>query len=812
MRDVRNLVQPNMVPTRGLAARAPPILRAPALVPSVVPTPPDGGPPVEVSDKSPAPPGQGREAGSPGISPLVEQGREVGSPVISPPVSQGREVGSPHISPIDVHASGDEDWERSPQRQRAWRPQNDQNNQSDGFPPVTPGPRFPLTPLVSPAAAAMTGRAGGADPQGGEHQSVGPHPQGGTSDETNYGQALRRDPAASAPGAPSVGAPQPGPPQGSQTGGPQPYGATSLPPARLAGMDDYTLAAPSNKIPRRSKRAAEDQSPSDPPPSKKKKRGKKASKTVQDTADKPKKKKRAAAVDEAELLRLMQLTATQHGWDMTPRGIPPQAGSDPPFGAPPPLLPAAPRQSCPAALGAPPGEESISYPPVPAARFPTHQAGRDAQFGAPPPLPQAAPRPRYPAALGAPPGEESTSYPPVSSALLMTHMGPPPAPPAPVPRPYRMPSDPVSSQDREVVYQAFPDPAGLAGEDSSSVSDEYSSYDTAPSEHDIVSVSSGAPPSLEPDITPGLRHLSEEAEALLLRYLSEFYAVQPAPGGRQPSRLFRADAGPPPGIPLTEDFRAEYERIASEPPPRGNMPTFDKAFAFQPGDTSKYLAPEKLAPEVLALGEHVAATNPLRRQQYVEEDKKWVRISALTRSSMRLSGYAVALSNLAAQADALHVTQDDRALLSSLLLTISELSWKQATRASLFATRRRRELALSALGFSSQQRAQLTRDMPCEGPFLFSGQFTARLREELQTRQQARELAGQLRQAQSPRGRRSFQARPPPRTPPAQQRVTVQLPAPQPRRGGRGGRGRYHRGRARGQHTRGQAAKGRGGF
>ena len=226
------------------------------------------GPPVEVSDKSPAPPGQGREAGSPGISPLVEQGREVGSPVISPPVLQGREVGSPHISPIDVHASGDEDWERSPQRQRAWRPQN---NQSDGLPPVTPGPRFPFTPLVSPAATAMTGRASGADPQGGTHQSVDPHPQGGMSDETNYGQALRRDPAASAPGAPSVGVPQTGPPQGLQPGVPQPYGAISSPPAVLAGLDNYTLAAPSKKITRRSKRAAEVQSPNEPPPSKRRK-------------------------------------------------------------------------------------------------------------------------------------------------------------------------------------------------------------------------------------------------------------------------------------------------------------------------------------------------------------------------------------------------------------------------------------------------------------------------------------------------------------------------------------------------------------
>ena len=42
--------------------------------------------------------------------------------------------------------------------------------------------------------------------------------------------------------------------------------------------------------------------------------------------------------------------------------------------------------------------------------------------------------------------------------------------------------------------------------------------------------------------------------------------------------------------------------------------------------------------------------------------------------------------------------------------------------------------------------------MPCEGAvFLFSGRFTPRIKEELAVRQQARELAGQLRQSQPPR-------------------------------------------------------------
>ena len=131
---------------------------------------------------------------------------------------------------------------------------------------------------------------------------------------------------------------------------------------------------------------------------------------------------------------------------------------------------------------------------------------------------------------------------------------------------------------------------------------------------------------------------------------------------------------------------------------------------------------------------------------------------------MRLAAYAGALTNLAVQADDLHVSREDRMLLNSLLLSISELMFKYATRTSLYTTHRRRDLALSALSFSERQRAQLTRDMPCEGPYLFSGQFTPRLKEELAVRQQARELAGQLRQSQPPRYHSPGQPRALPRT------------------------------------------------
>ena len=163
------------------------------------------------------------------------------------------------------------------------------------------------------------------------------------------------------------------------------------------------------------------------------------------------------------------------------------------------------------------------------------------------------------------------------------------------------------------------------------------------------------------------------------------------------------------------------------------------------------------------------------------------------------------------------MTQEDRQLLDSLLLAITGLLWKHSTRAALVTTRRRRDLALSALGFPERHREQLVRGLPFEGPYLFAGQFSSRVKEQLTVRQQAREIAGQLRQSMPHRPRGAPQARssrPPPR-------VTVTLPPPQPTssagrgygdRRGRGRRGRRGGGRGRGQGPHPPAPKGRGGF
>ena len=549
-------------------------------------------------------------------------------------------------------------------------------------------------------------------------------------------------------------------------------------PARL--REHQFLAQLAAGDPKGTKRAADGPSPASLPVGKKKKKkgGKKASKKVK--AAKPPKTGRSGAVSDSDLFAMMQLVAGRHGW-------------------------------------------SIGDPPTPASQGLT-QTALDTATSAPPPAPLAGQAASYPMTMAPPP-----ALPAGQAALYTMTTAPPPGYPAgqqpPIFPPHRAPAALGAPPGEECFpLQAPPVPADEFAQSEGSVSTETSRSDwsaiqeATTADPDVWSVTSGPQSIMDQEATLGLKRLSEEAEAVLLRYLKEFYAVQPDAAEQQPrvSLLFRTGAEPDPGIPLTADFKREYERIAQGVERKlGTQNTLRRSFLFQPGDMDKYLSPEKLSPEVLALGDHVAHGNPLRKKQFSEEDRRWTAMSALTRSSMRLAAYAGALTNLAVQADDLHVSKEDRMLLNSLLLSISEVMFRQATKASLYTTHRRRDLALTALGFSDQQRTQLTRDMPCEGPFLFSGQFTPRLKEELAVRQQARELAGQLRQSQPPRYHSPGQPRTFPRAQAAPPRVTVTLPTPAPNRGARGGRGRsYRRGHRgqRGQRSHRQAAQGRGGF
>ena len=525
--------------------------------------------------------------------------------------------------------------------------------------------------------------------------------------------------------------------------------------------DDVSLAS---IFPGTAKRtmAAETPSSGDPssePPRKKKKKLKKRGKDTKRKAKpskkggkKPKKGKRSTqqapvqAVSNDDLARLITIIASRPAWAAPQPG----AGAGSALTA---RLPAV-----------PPGPPPAS-PPAPLQRQPPVQASAPQAW---PPAP-----PRAPAALGAPPGEETF----------------PMQTPAP----------------------SLPLPAGASDTASSGGSAWTSITGRTPMHSDTTSVVSSAS-TREQEGPPRLRQLGEEAEALLLRYLPEFYSVkedEPQPKAH-PSLLFRTGEEAVGGIPLTPDFKKEFERISKEFPPKGKAPLLRRAFTFREEDSAKYLDPEKLSPEVVALGEHLGTHNPLKRSSYRNQDKLWESMSMYCRSEMRFSAYAGALANLAMQADQLRMTAEDRSLLLSLQLSIAELGWKQATRAALFTTRRRRALALSTLGFSEQQQLQLTRDMPYEGPFLFSGQFASRIKEELAVRQQARELAGQLRKSRpaGPRtaGRSRGFARPtavPPRPAPTP-------PAPQRGRGARGHRTR--KGKRGGQRGHPPAGGSRGSF
>ena len=187
-----------------------------------------------------------------------------------------------------------------------------------------------------------------------------------------------------------------------------------------------------------------------------------------------------------------------------------------------------------------------------------------------------------------------------------------------------------------------------------------------------------------------------------------------------------------------------------------------RAFLFQPKDTDKYVSPEILSPEALLLGDHAGRGGLLRHRNYLTGDKRWTQMATFARSTMRLTAYSGPLTYRAMQAAERQVTQEDHQLLDSLLLAITELIWKQSTRAALFNTRRRRDLVLSALGFPDRQHAQLVRDLPFEGPLLFSGFLPLGWRSSWRSASRhGIYIAGQLRQVMPHRPRGTPQARPP---------------------------------------------------
>ena len=78
----------------------------------------------------------------------------------------------------------------------------------------------------------------------------------------------------------------------------------------------------------------------------------------------------------------------------------------------------------------------------------------------------------------------------------------------------------------------------------------------------------------------------------------------------------------------------------------------------------------------MALGASLAESNPLKANAFREEDIRWARMSEISRSISRLSVYSTALTDLLIRADDLGIKPEDRALIQSLLLLISELFLK----------------------------------------------------------------------------------------------------------------------------------------
>ena len=492
---------------------------------------------------------------------------------------------------LELHASEDSDWESGEEPPRQWRPSHadkETSQPSRGQRGSTRGALGEDTapaeltpqPQSGPPVSASSGRLEPPVGLGNKEAGIPTGPQVLPGDNSPFARPMQ----------PQMWYPQYQRPLSN---------TPAVPTSAVRWTGDLPDDVPLSTVGHGTKRPAPRQSPGGSPessPKRKKKKGDKRGKGKSKSGGKSKtkakppakhagKKRGASEISDSDLYQLMASVAERHGWfaGMTapgaaPRAAPLAAPSAPPM-APPPSHPVArphptlPQSRAPAALGAPPGETGMLAPGAAPQAAPLA-----ASLMAPPPIPPVArPHPslqqsRAPAALGAPPGEESF-----------------------------FPRAPATMQGPS------------SGTDD--VSSEWSSGGRSHEDSDIWSVTSGAPSVLEQEPAPGLRHIGEEAEALLLRYLGEFYSVpaETPESQAQPSMLFRSGTEQDAGIPLTPDFKREYERIAKEPPPRGSAQFFSRAFLFREEDTTRFLASEKLSPELVALGEHMGMGNPLRR-------------------------------------------------------------------------------------------------------------------------------------------------------------------------------------------------------
>ena len=89
----------------------------------------------------------------------------------------------------------------------------------------------------------------------------------------------------------------------------------------------------------------------------------------------------------------------------------------------------------------------------------------------------------------------------------------------------------------------------------------------------------------------------------------------------------------------------------------------------------------------------------------------------------------------------LGITPEDRALIQSLVLAISEFMFSQASRATAAAFRERRKLAFNTLGFSKQADSSFMESLPFHGPYLFAGQLLDSVDRQISMHKRAADLA-----------------------------------------------------------------------
>ena len=255
-----------------------------------------------------------------------------------------------------------------------------------------------------------------------------------------------------------------------------------------------------------------------------------------------------------------------------------------------------------------------------------------------------------------------------------------------------------------------------------------------------------------------------EAEALLKRYGGDLYlpSYNKAPGefaSNTPSdsaRFFRTRTSDEAGIELPLGFSREYDNISSSREFNGMVGSISKGFRFQKETAEKYFITEKASLELMALGDSLAESFPLKARAFREEDSRWCRMSDSSRSISRLSVYSTALADLLVRADELDIKPEDHVTIQSLLLAISQLTFTQAARATVFAFRQRRKLAFESLGLRKQATSFNVEAIPCKGPYLFAGQLLDTVDLEISMHKRASDLAYKLKPLLSTKTAPSF--------------------------------------------------------